>query len=130
MKISKEQKLYAQAMEHALDVVKKGGEEELEREVRYRQSRPVPLNVNRMELITTARGFASEELMIVATAMADTIANHLKLPPSVTLDYLIQFNKRVEEFHKDPDLFKKVNKKLESDYGMNETLKKFNMDEE
>ena len=130
MKISKEQKIYAQAMEHALDVVKKDGAEELEREVRYRQSRPVPLNVNRMELITVARGFASDELMIVATAMADTIANYLKLPPSVTLDYLIQFNKRVEEFHKDPELFKKVNKKLESDYAMNETLKKFNMDEE
>ena len=33
MKITKEQKIYAQAMEHALDVAKKHGIEELEREV-------------------------------------------------------------------------------------------------
>ena len=125
MKITKEQKLYAQAMEHALDVTKKHGVEELEREVRYRQSQPVPLNINRQEFIAGTRAFASTELMIVATAMADTISNYLKLPPSVTLDYLRAFNDRVEEFHKNPKLFEQTCKKLDADYGMNEVCGRY-----
>ena len=125
MKITKEQKIYAQAMEHALDVARKHGVKELEREVRYRQSKPVPLNINRPEFIAATRGFASTELMIVATAMADTISNYLKLPPSVTLDYLRAFNDRVEDFHKDPDLFEQTRKKLDADYGMNEICERY-----
>lgn len=112
-------------MEHALEVAKKHGVEELEREVRYRQSMPVPLNINRQEFIAGTRAFASRELMVVATAMADAITNYLKLPPSVTLDYLRAFNDRVEEFHKDPALYERTKAKLNTDYGMAEICKKF-----
>lgn len=129
-KITKEQKLYLDAMEHALKVAKEGGIEELEKEVRYRSSNPMPLNVSRKELTQVAIRQAKDELMIVATAMADTISNHLKLPPSIVLDYLRQFNKRVQEFHEDPEQYEAVQTKLDKDFGMNEVCRKFNEEDE
>ena len=112
-----------------MKVAKEQGVEELEKEVRYRSSRPVPLNVSVAELTAVARGRAKEELMMVATAMADTIANHLKLPPSIVLDYLRAFNKRVQEFHENPEQYEAVQSKLDKDFGMNEVCRKFNEEE-
>lgn len=82
-RISKEQGIYAQAMEHALNVAKEQGIEELEREVRYRQKTPMPLNVNRNELRAVIRSGMGKELMLIATSLAWTVQQDLNFPPSM-----------------------------------------------
>ena len=128
-KITKEQKLYLEGMAHALQVANKEGIEGLEREVNYRGANNLPLNVKSTELTAVARMRAKEELMIVATAMADTMNTDMKLPPSVVLDFLRKFNQKVDIFRYDKTALEKSQSKLDSMYALNETIKRFNEEE-
>lgn len=128
-KITKEQKLYLEGMAYALQVAKKEGIEGLEREVSYRGANSLPLNVKSTELTAIARMRSKEELMIVATAMADTMNSDMKLPPSVVLDFLRKFNNKVDVFRYDKAALEKTQAKLDSMYALNETLKRFNEEE-
>lgn len=125
-KINKEQQTYANGMAYALRIVQAGGIETLEKEIELRGLQNLPLNVNHRELSQIARVKAKEELMIVATAMADTMSNDMKLPPSVIVDFLRRFNKKVDEFRYDKEKLEKVQAKLNSLHTLNETIKKFN----
>lgn len=127
--ISKEQRLYLEGMAHALQVANKDGIEGLEREVNYRGANSLPLNVKSTELTAVARMRAQEELKIVATAMADTMANDMKLPPSIILDFLRKFNNKVDIFRYDKEKLAKTQAKLDSLYALNETIKRFNEEE-
>lgn len=129
-KITKEQQLYLAGMQYALKIAKDQSVKELEKEVNYRCSYPVPVGVNRRELTYLARGHAREELMYLATAMADTMTNHLHMPPMIIKDYLRQFNKRIQEFREDPELYQRVQLKLDSDTAMVEMLKDFVKEED
>jgi hypothetical protein len=129
-KITKEQQLYLSGMQRALQIAKEHNIEELEKEVNYRCSYPLPIGVSRNELTVLARAHAKEELMIVATAMADTMSSDMKLPPSVILDYLRKFNKKVDLFRYDKDSLQKSQLKLDSMYALNETIRRFNNEEE
>ena len=123
--MAKEQQIYLQALEHALKIAQDNGIEELEREVRYRSQRKVPLNVSRQELIACAREFAHEELYIIATAMAKTLAEHVKLPMSMLKDYLKHFNDLVAVYHADNDKYKADQKELSVDYRLNEMCREY-----
>ncbi|WP_455717478.1 hypothetical protein [Anaerosporobacter sp.] len=128
-KITKEQKLYLEGMAHALQIANKEGIEGLTREVNYRGANNLPLNVKSTELTAIARMRSKEELMIIATAMADTMNTDMKLPPSVILDFLRKFNSKVDIFRYDKASLEKTQSKLDSMYALNETLKKFNEEE-
>ena len=129
-KLSRDQRMYNMGMEHALSVAKRFGVEELEKEVRHRNSNPMPLNISKLELRAAVRAGASKELMIIATAMADTVSNFLKLPPCMVMEYLQQFNKRVDEFIDNPELLDETKLQLNRDYGMNSICEKFNKSDE
>ncbi len=116
--MAKEQHIYLQALEHALKIAKNGGVEELEKEVRFRSSREVPLNVNRNELIACTRVYAKEEFMIISTAMAITLTEHLKLPPSILKDYLKYFNNLVQKYRDDEEKCKTDQQKMERNYSL------------
>ena len=124
-KITKEQKLYLEGMQFALKIAKESGVDELTKEVTYRCGNQLPLNVNRRELTLLARGQSKAELLFVATSMAETLTEHLKMPPTIIHDYLKQFNKRIEEFRADPELYESIKTKLDNDFAMTEMLKNF-----
>ncbi len=126
---SKEQRLYLDGMAFALRIAKSGGIETLEREISYRGIHDAPLNISQSELTAVARIRAKDELMIVATAMADTMSLDMKLPPSVILDFLRKFNQKVDIFRYDKEALEKAQEKLNSLYALNETIKKFNEEE-
>ncbi|WP_455718064.1 hypothetical protein [Anaerosporobacter sp.] len=128
-KITKEQKLYLEGMAHALQIANKEGIEGLTREVNYRGANNLPLNVKSTELTAIARMRSKEELMIIATAMADTMNTDMKLPPSVVLDFLRKFNSKVDIFRYDKVALEKTQAKLDSMYALNETIKRFNEEE-
>ncbi|WP_455715349.1 hypothetical protein [Anaerosporobacter sp.] len=128
-KLTKEQKLYLEGMAHALQIAKQQGVEGLTREVNYRGANNLPLNVKSTELTAIARMRSKEELMIIATAMADTMNTDMKLPPSVVLDFLRKFNSKVDIFRYDKVALEKTQAKLDSMYALNETIKRFNEEE-
>lgn len=123
--MAKDQQIYLMGMEHALKVAKEYGVDELEREVRYRSINPLPLNVSRLELTTLARLRASEELMFVAVSMSKTLIDHMKMPPSVIIDYLRYFNDMVDVYRMNPEQFKADQDKLAKNHVMNEMCKSF-----
>ena len=128
-KINKEQRLYLDGMAFAFKIAKSGGLEALEKEITFRGVNDIPLNVSSNELTLVARARAKEELMIVATAMADTMSLDMKLPPSVILDFLRKFNHKVDIFRYDKEALELAQEKLNSMYALNETIKKFNEEE-
>ena len=121
----KDMQFYTQGMQHALKVIKDCGIEELERELKYRASNPLPMNVSRQELTALARIRAKEELMIVATAMATTIAEDLHMPPIIVKEFLRKFNDRTDVYRMDKDKLKEDEKKLDSNYFMNKICKDY-----
>lgn len=124
-KVNKEQQRHAEGMERALKIVKEHGVEALEKEVRYRSSNPLPCNVSPAELAAVARMRAKDELMFVATAMAVTLTEHIKMPPSIIMDYLQHFNDLVDVYRVDQERFQKDMAILNRNYVMNETIKAF-----
>lgn len=128
-KINKEQRLHLDGMSFALRVAKNGGVEELEREINYRGLHDAPLNISQAELTQVARIRAKEELMIVATALAETVTQDMKLPPSVAMEFLRKFNDKVDVFRYDQDALRKAQAKLDSMYALNEMVKKFNKED-
>ena len=129
-KLSKEQKAYLDGMAFALKVAKESGIEGLEEEIKFRGITNAPLNVSAKELTVAARARAHEELLFVATASAATLADHIKMPPSRVLDYLKEFNHRVDIYRKDPDAFREAQQKLDRNLGLNEVCKSYVMEEE
>ena len=129
-KITKEQQLYLSGMQYALKIAKEQSVKELEKEINYRCSYPVPVGINRRELTMLARSHAKAELMYLATAMADTMTNYLHMPPMVIHDYLTQFNKRILEFRENPELYERVGLGLDSDTAMIDMLKAFVKEED
>lgn len=128
-KISKEQQLHLDGMAHAFRIAKNEGIEALEKEIYLRGITELPLNVSQQELTAVARIRAKDELMIVATAMADTMANDMRLPPSVILDYLRKFNRKVDLYRYDKAAMEAAQERLDGAYALNETIKKFNEEE-
>ena len=122
---NKEMEFYIQGMQHALKVIQQGGVEELERELKYRSTNPLPMNVSRQELTAVARMRAKEELMIVATAMATTLTDHIKMPPSITKDFLRYFNNLTDIYRMDPEQLKQDQERLDKNYYMNQICKDF-----
>ena len=117
--------LYVNGMQHAYNVVKQSGIEELERELKYRASKPLPLNVSRQELTAVARIRAKEELMIVATAMATTLTYYMKMPPSIIKDYLDHFNGLIDIYRMDDGKLKTDQDRLDKNYMMNQMLREY-----
>ncbi len=125
-KISKEQQLYIDGMSFALRIAKAGGVEALEKEIQKRGIEDLPLNINHRELTAIARGKAREELIVVATALADTVSRDMKLPPSIVADFLRKFNSKVELFRESKEEMERVQLKLDSMSSLVETIRKFN----
>lgn len=125
-KINKDQQIYLDGLSYALRIAKAGGIEALEKEVQKRGLENLPLNVNHRELTAIARGKAKEELMIVATALADTVSRDMKLPPSIVADFLRKFNGKVALFRDNKEEMERVQLKLDSMSSLVETVRKFN----
>lgn len=128
-RISKEQQLHLDGMAHAFRVARNEGLEALEQEIKRRGIAELPLNVSNKELTQVARIRAREELMIVATALAETVTQDMKLPPSVSIDFLRMFNQKVDSYRYDKETLEKAQDKLNSMYALNELVKKFNEEE-
>lgn len=124
-KISKEQKLHLEGMEHALRIAKQDGIEALEKEVRFRSNNPLPLNVKRQELAAAARALQHDELMYVATSMAMTMVEDVKLPPSMITEFLHKFNDRINTYRFDPERYKADGEKLNRNYALNKVCQSF-----
>ena len=123
--LNKNQRWYLEGMQHALAVAQREGIEELEKEVAYRTGNVLPRNVSRTELTAVARGRAKEELMFVATAMATTLTDHIKMPPLVITDYLKHFNELIELYRIDKRRFESDQQRLDRNYAVNAACKQF-----
>lgn len=123
--IQKEKRAYIEGMKFALKVASLRGLDDLVKEIDFREKTPVPMNVDRFELTEVARLRAVRELQVIATAMADTLQNDMKIPPSVILEYLRKFNSKVDLYRYDDDELQEAQKKLDAAYALNETVKKF-----
>lgn len=122
---SKEERIYLEGMTFAARIAQERGLDALQKEIEFRGLNKSVLNVRREELIAAARGRSRKELMFVATAMAETMRNYLKLPPSVMKDYLCKFNEKIEEYRMNSGLFKADQDKLTRDIGLNAICAEF-----
>lgn len=121
----KEERMYLEGMGFAWRVFQREGAEGLEREIKYRGANNVPLNVTSKELTAVARARARDELMFVATAMAETLSKDLKLPPSVLKEFLSGFNEKVELFRYDHEAFENAMSELDRNFAMQNMCKRF-----
>ena len=128
--MNKERRAYMDGMAFALKIAKESGIEGLEKEIEFRGLTNVPLNVSRAELIQAARMRAKNELQFVATASASTLTEFIKMPPSKVLEYLREFNRRVELFRDSPEEYESAQVRLNLNIGLNEVCKSFVMEEE
>lgn len=126
---NRDQRFYNDGLARALDLVKAGGVELLEQELKQRGIKDLPPNVPVYLVHKAAREYCKDELMIVATAMADTIAYDMQLPPSVVVDFLRNFNNKCDRFRMDAELYEAARKRLDEEYAMNMILNKFNQEE-
>lgn len=120
-----EVQIYIQGMQHAYEVIKQSGLPELENELKYRSSNPLPMNVSRIELTALARARAKEELMIVATAMATTLTRDMKMPPIMVMEFLRKFNNRTDVYRMDNEQLAADQDELDHNYYMNEMIKNY-----
>ena len=109
-----------------MDLIKAGGVQLLEQELKQRGIKDMPPNVPIYLVHKAAREYCKDELMIVATAMADTIAYDMKLPPSVVVDFLRKFNEKCDQFRMDVGLYESVQKRLSDEYALNKVVEKIN----
>lgn len=122
--ISKEQKLFAQGMEHALRVVQGGGIEALEKEVRYRQQYPLPPFVTVGKLHNEARKMIEPELEIIGVANLVTLVDDLKLPNMSLQVFLEGYNRRCDDYRLDPELMERDSQRM----GKNFSIRKMTLD--
>lgn len=123
---NRDQRFYNDGLARALDLIKAGGVQLLEQELKQRGIKDMPPNVPIYLVHKAAREYCKDELMIVATAMADTIAYDMKLPPSVVVDFLRKFNEKCDQFRMDVELYESVQKRLSDEYALNKVVEKFN----
>lgn len=127
---NKERRAYNDGMAHALKIVQQSGIKGLEEELKLRGIKDLPLNVSATELTAVARIRAKEELMMVATASASTLAEHIKMPPSMVLTYLKEFNNRVDLYRGNPEEYAAAQERLNRNIGLNEVCKSYTMEDE
>lgn len=126
---NRDQRFYNDGLARALDLVKAGGVELLEQELKQRGIKDLPPNVPVYLVHKAARQYCQDELQIVATAMADTIAYDMQLPPSVVIDFLRKFNNKCDLFRMDAEKHEAARKRLDEEYAMNMIINKFNKEE-
>ena len=68
-------------------------------------------------------------MMMVATASASTLAEHIKMPPSMVMSYLKEFNNRVDLYRANPEEFAAAQKRLDRNIGLNEVCKSYVMED-
>lgn len=124
--MAKEDRFYNCGLARAYELVKAGGIECLEAEIRKRGAYNVPVNANSYQLKKAAREHCEIELRVVATAMADTMENDMMLPPSVLADFLKKFNDKCELFRDNPEQFEATKKRLDEAYALDRTIALFN----
>lgn len=129
MGMNRDQRFYNDGLARALDLVKAGGVELLEQELKQRGIKDLPPNVPVYLMHKVARTYCNDELMIVATALADTIVHEMNLPPSMAVDYLQKFNEKCDLFRMDDEVYKDTQRRLDEEYGMNVICDKFNKEE-
>ena len=123
-KLNKEQISYMAGMNYALELVKKGGVEELEKEIRFRGAAGVCMQLTRKEAIALARDVYKQELAYIAAGVAWGL-KELHLPPSITIEFLRTFNDKVAEFRDNHDEFLRITELLGKDTAMNQAVKNF-----
>lgn len=126
---NRDQRFYNDGLARALDLVKAGGVQLLEQELKQRGIKDLPPNVPVYLMHKVAREYCKDELMIVATAMADTIAYDMHLPPSVVVDFLSKFNNKCDLFRMDAEKYYAAMNRLDEEYAMNKVIEKFNKEE-
>lgn len=126
---NKERRAYNDGMAFALRIVQQGGIEGLEQELKLRGIQELPLNVSAVELTAVARIRAKEELLMVATASASTLAEHIKMPPSTVMSYLKEFNSRVDLYRGNPEEYAAAQERLNRNIGLNEVCKSYTMED-
>ena len=129
MGMNRDQRFYNDGLARALDLVKAGGVQLLEQELKQRGIKDLPPNVPVYLMHKVAREYCKDELMIVATALADTIVHEMNLPPSMAVDYLRKFNEKCDLFRMDDEVYKDTQRILDEEYGMNVIYDKFNKEE-
>lgn len=126
---NKERRAYNDGMAFALRVVEQSGIEGLKNELKLRGISELPLNVSAAELTAVARIRAKEELLMVATASASTLAEHIKMPPSKVKEYLKEFNNRVDLYRVNPEEYAAAQERLNRNIGLNEVCKSYTMED-
>ena len=129
MGMNRDQRFYNDGLARALDLVKAGGVQLLEQELKQRGIKDLPPNVPVYLMHKVAREYCKDELMIVATAMADTIAYDMHLPPSVVVDFLDKFNNKCDLFRMDTEKYNAAMNRLDEEYAMNKVIEKLNKEE-
>lgn len=129
MGMNRDQRFYNDGLARALDLVKAGGVQLLEQELKQRGIKDLPPNVPVYLMHKVARTYCNDELMIIATALVDTIVHEMNLPPSMAVDYLQKFNEKCDLFRMDDEVYKDTQRRLDEEYGMNVIYDKFNKEE-
>lgn len=123
-KISKEDAAYNAGMEHALTMLKMSGPEITIRELEHKVSTGMGGKLTRGEIAEIARGYASEEILLLASASAYSI-RQLGLPLSMHRKYLEILNDTMDEWRIDPTGKKEFEKTMETDAIYMAMLQKF-----
>lgn len=118
---------YVMGMQHALELVIKGGQKELEEELSYRREHPLPMNIDKSELIAVARSqpVIYRELLTVSSALAWACTKGMNFAPSQISKFLEIYNTKIDEIRFDDEALKKTTEEL-SKYGkLNRSAKQY-----
>lgn len=124
-RLSREEEAYLRGLNRALDLVKAGGQQMLEKEIEWRgQTVGFPVGILNCELKRLARKQIVPELRVVSTAIAYTLEFDMRLPSRTINKFLVGFNTRVDDYRLNAEKLREDRKELSHDYGLNEQVNK------
>lgn len=126
---SKEQRLFDEGMEMALSTVKSFGVEELEKEVRYRNSHIVRPTLTRAAAYELLQKHLPEELENITTASAKAIRD-LGFPPSMIKAFLDKLATNCDNYRYNPEERAKDARELNLDLGFLKATEEYNAEVE
>lgn len=121
---NRDQRFYNDGLARALTLVRAGGVELLEQELKQRGIKNLPPNVSVYMAHKVAREYCKPELMILSTAFADTIISEMHLPPSMVADYLRKFGEKCSLFRMNAEAYEAAKKRLGEENSMNAIIEK------
>lgn len=110
---------YNEGMAYAYRIAKQGGIDVLEKEIQFRGLYNYDTkNATIKDIWKAAAKLTDVQLRIMAIASIAAMADGLKLPPSIMVDYLVEFNSRVGIYMEDMNALEEAEKLYGSRYDL------------